>query len=311
MQSLTVPRTYKVKIPLVYTDDHGRSHAPLDGAYVEVSNPEIADARIDDSCLVIEAKETGQAQVLIHAPMGGEDEEEIKTQIMLTVTAQRQEDERPQEGPSRIELAMAQAEFEGNAKPADPDRRRERQRRREMRHRALREADETNRDAERQDRERAERQPGRTAEQLALEARGPATPQHPSGAEMANRLAAQQAGAHGVDRAGMARVDFPNTGRQDNPDDPDRPHNPGNQGGGDTTGYQAAGQRTQTPEMRGAAQAGEPRDADKAEDARPGARSHGQASEESREDDKAKSGQQRGGAAQAGTPTSAPGSRRG
>jgi hypothetical protein len=305
-QSLAVSKGYQVKVPFSFLDDHGRTHAPLTGAEVEVGDDSIISAQLrDDNAIEVEAREVGQTFIKVRIPMGGDDEQEMLAQLMVSVSAPRQEGELAQDGPNRMEFMLDRLEFQGKPNAADPERMQERQRRREMRDKAQGEVEDTNDEAARQDRERMTgANEGKTPEQLALEARGPANPLEEGGPEQPNRLAAMGAGRSPSIAAGTT-ADRP----QDNPDEPAKPHNPGNQGGGDTTGHMLSRpgdpqsvdeDKDKKKDDKGAKDSDKDaaKDKDKNEDGDDG-------------ENKSRSAQQRGGAAQIGTTTSSPGSRRG
>jgi hypothetical protein len=307
-QSLAVSKGYQVKVPFSFRDDHGRTHAPLTGAQVEVGDESIIQAQLrDDNAIEVEAREVGQTWIKVHVPVGGDDEQEMLAQLMVSVSPPRQEGELAQDGPSRVEFMLDRLEFQGQPRTADPERQRERERRREMRDKAQDEVEDTNDEARRQDRERMTgANEGKTPEQLALEARGPANPLEEGGPEQPNRLAAMGAGRSPSVAAGTT-ADRP----QDNPDDPAKPHNPGNQGGGDTTGHMLS--RPGDPKSVDEDKNGDDKkkdDKSTKDSDKDGAKDKDK-NEDSDDDNKSRSAQQRGGAAQIGTTTSSPGSRRG
>jgi hypothetical protein len=304
-QSVSLPKGYKALVPIAFRDDHGRSHAPLVGVEIEVGDEEIVSANMhEDRGIELEAKEVGQTQICVTASNGEEEgDQKVVAQLMVSVTPERQQGERDQNGPTRLDFALDQIQFKGRPKPADPDRQRERERRREKLREARGEAEDTNEEAKRQDEQRATlANQGKSPEQIALEARGPANPLEEGGPEQPNRLGAMGAGRSPSIAAGTT-ADRP----QDNPDDPNLPHNPGNQGGGDTMG-------------RMLSRPGDPKTADERDKKQEEAKAEDEdlndkKAQDDKKDDKAEnksqSAQQRGGAATSGTPTSAPGSRRG
>lgn len=293
-QSLTIAKGYIARVPVKFTDAYGRTHAPLTGGDIQVDDKSVAMVRRhDDQIIEIEGLQVGQTAVRFRL---GEDEIAIMAELMLSVTAARQDGEPADDGPTRVEFALDQVRFQGNPRAEDPERAAERHRQRERRQHAEREREDIDQNAAEQDEVRAAQQ-GKTPEQLALESQGPRNELKPSGPELANRLAAEGAGRSASVAAG-ATADRP----QNNPDDPARPHNPGNQGGGgDTTGHMLSrpGDPQSASEKRRQSAADKREDEDEDESGRVA------------DDDKSKSSQQRGGASSPGTTTSAPGSKRG
>jgi hypothetical protein len=129
-QSITLAKGYQATVPFTFRDDHGRSHAPLTGAEIEVGDDSIVQAQLRyDNAIEVEAREVGQTYIKIHVPMGGDDEREMLAQLMVSVSPPRQEGELPQDGPSRVEFMLDQVRFQGQPRTADPERQRERERR--------------------------------------------------------------------------------------------------------------------------------------------------------------------------------------
>lgn len=295
MQSILIPKGYKASVPVFFKDNIGRTLAHMEEGEWASSNEEVATAEAASSdsgfCVEITAHEEGQAEISYRVESENPDQVwGIDNKMMVTVVRERQTGEIPQDCPTQVHFDVDRAVFEGSPKAEDP----EAKERREQRKRDRADAENESRQMQenQEDNSEAGDTRGKTPEQIALEQRGPVTQQNASGAELAQRAAAEGASQHG--QTAISR--------------PEGRANPGNQGGGDPTGERQEGNAararasaTGVARPNNAASAVTSTGSDQAD--------HHDANKE--DEKKAQSAQQRGGSQSVGSTTSAPGSKRG